>query len=244
MIQKILITKTGKDFFVKDLNQDFHTEFGFVKKSDLKKSNTTVKTNKNQEMYILEPSFVDSFKKIKRGPQIILPKDIGTIITETGINKDSIVLDAGGGSGSLSCFLANIVKKVYCYEIRKDFIKIIKENINLLNLKNITIKNKDVSKNITEKNLNLITLDLPEPWHVIPQAEKSLKPGAFLIAYLPTITQVTQFVEQIKSSKKLFYLKTLENIQRNWVINQKIVRPESQMIGHTGFIIIARKVIK
>jgi len=67
-------------------------------------------------MFILEPDFTDKFKKIKRGPQIITPKDIGTIITETGINKNSIVLDAGGGSGSLSCFLANITKKVYCYE--------------------------------------------------------------------------------------------------------------------------------
>ncbi|MCK4589917.1 MAG: methyltransferase domain-containing protein [Nanoarchaeota archaeon] len=244
MIQKILLTKTGQEFFVKNLDQDYHTKFGFIKKSDLKKSNTIIKTNKKTEMYILEPSFTDKFKKIKRGPQIITPKDIGTIITETGINKNSVVLDAGGGSGSLSCFLANIAKKVYCYEIRKDFIKIIKENQKLFELKNLTIKNKDITKGITEKNLDLITLDLPEPWHVIKHAEKSLKPGAFLITYLPTITQVTQFVEQIKSSKKLFYLKTLENIQRNWIINNKIVRPDFQMLGHTGFIIITRKVLK
>jgi len=244
MIQKILITKIGQEFFIKNLDQDYHTKFGFIKKSDLKKSNTIVKTNKGTEMYILEPSFTDKFKKIKRGPQIITPKDIGTIITETGINKDSIVLDAGGGSGSLSCFLANLVKKVYSYEIRKDFVKIIKENQKRLELKNLTIKNKDVTKNITEKNLDLITLDLPEPWHVIKHAEKALKPGAFLIAYLPTITQVTQFVEQIKESKKFFYIKTLENLQRNWIVNNKVVRPDFQMLGHTGFLIITRKVIK
>lgn len=244
MIQKILLTKTGREFFVKDLNQDFHTEFGFIKKSDLKKVNQVVKTNKNQELYILEPSFTDKFKKIKRGPQIITLKDIGTIIAETGINKNSTVLDAGGGSGSLSCFLANICKRVYCYEIRKDFIKIIEENKKLLELKNLTVKNKDITEGITEKNLDLITLDLPEPWQVIPQAEKALKPGAFLVAYLPTITQVTGFVNQIKSSKKIFYLKTLENLQRNWIINNKIVRPDFQMLGHTGFIIVARKVLK
>lgn len=244
MIQKILLTKTGREFFVKDLNQDYHTEFGFVSKADLKKSNTLVKTNKGEEFYILEPSFTDQFKKIKRGPQIITPKDIGTIITETGINKKSVVLDAGGGSGSLSCFLANLVKKVYCYEIRKDFIKIIEENKKNLSLKNLTIKNKDINQGITEKNLDLITLDLPEPWHVIKHAEKSLKPGAYLIAYLPTITQVIQFVEAIKKSEKIFYLKTLENLQRTWTVNHQIVRPESQMIGHTGFIVITRKVIK
>jgi len=244
MIQKILLTKTGQEFFIKNLDRDYHTKFGFIKKSDLKKSNKLVKTNKGTEMYVLEASFTDKFKKIKRGPQIIIKKDIGTIITETGINRDSTILDAGGGSGSLSCFLANICKKVYCYEIRKDFIKIIQENKKSLDLKNLTIKNKDIIKKIDEKNLDLITLDLPEPWHVIKHAQKSLKPGAFLVAYLPTITQVTEFVDQIKKSKKLFYIKTLENLQRNWIINNKIVRPDFQMLGHTGFLIITRKIIK
>lgn len=244
MIQKILLTQTGKEFFVKDLNQDFHTEFGFVKKSDLKKSNARVKTNKGTELYILEPSFTDKFKKIKRGPQIILPKDIGTIITETGINKNSIVLDAGGGSGSLSCFLAHLCKKVIAYEIRKNFVRIIEENKKLFEIKNLTIKNKDITQGITEKNLDLITLDLPEPWQVIKHVEKSLKPGAFLVAYLPTITQVTQLVDSVKKSKKLFYVKTLENLQREWIVNGKVVRPETQMLGHTGFIIISRKVLK
>lgn len=244
MIQKILLTKTGYEFFVKDLSQDYHTKFGFIRKSDLEKSNQIVKTNKGTEFYILEPSFNDKFKKIKRGPQVITAKDIGTIITETGINKNSVVLDAGGGSGSLACYLAHLCKKVYCYEIRKDFAKIIKENKKLLGLKNLTIKNKDITKGITEKNLDLITLDLPEPWHVIKHAEKSLKPGAFLVAYLPTITQVTEFIKNIKQSKKLFYLKTLENLQRNWIVNNKIVRPDFQMLGHTGFVIISRKVKK
>ena len=222
MIKKILLTKTGYEFFVKDLNQDYHTKSGFIKKSDLKKTNTLVKTNKGEEFFILEPNFTDKFKKIKRGPQIITPKDIETIIAETGINKNSVILDAGGGSGSLSCFLANLTKKVYCYEIRKDFVKIIKENQKLLEIKNLTIKNKDITKGITEKSLDLITLDLTEPWHIIKYAEKSLKPGAYLIAYLPTITQFTEFIEKRKSSKKIFYLKTLENLQRNWIINNKV----------------------
>jgi len=244
MIQKILLSKTGQEFFIKNLDQDYHTKFGFIKKSDLKKNNQMVKTNIGEEFYILEPSSIDKFKKIKRGPQVITTKDIGTIITETGINKNSIILDAGGGSGSLSCFLANLVKKVYSYEIRKDFVKIIEHNKKLLELKNLTIKKKDITQGITEKNLDLITLDLPEPWHVIKNVEKSLKPGAYLVAYLPTITQVTEFVKQIKQSEKIFYLKTLENLQRNWIINKKIVRPDFQMLGHTGFIIVSRKVKK
>jgi len=244
MIKKILLTKTGYTFFIRDLSQAYHTKEGFIKKADLKKNNVVIKTNKGEEMFILEPTFVDQYKKIKRGPQVILPKDIGTIITETGINSQSVVLDAGGGSGSLSCFLAHLVKTVYCYEIRPDFVKIIEENKTQFDLKNLEIKNQDVIKKIDEKNLDLITLDLPEPWHVLPHVEKALKPGAFLVVYLPTITQVIQFVAEVKKTKKLFYLKTLENLQRHWVVDDKIVRPEIQMLGHTGFIIVARKVVK
>jgi len=96
-------------------------------------------------------NFIDKYKKIKRGAQILTPKDIGYIITTTGINKKSVVLDAGSGSGALACFLAAIAKKVITYEIREDFIKIVKENKKKLGLKNLKIKQGDVFKEITEK---------------------------------------------------------------------------------------------
>src|SRR3989338_1020350 len=106
-IQKVLFHK-GKCFYVRDLDRDFHTQFGFIKKEDLRKSKETVKSNTDREFYIFIPSFIDSYKKIKRVPQIIPLKDIAAIVAETGINKASVVVDAGAGSGALACFLANI----------------------------------------------------------------------------------------------------------------------------------------
>jgi len=127
MIKKILLNKEGEAFYIRDLNKDFHTRFGFIKSKDLKKTKGIVKTNKNKEFSIFLAAFIDRFKRLKRGAQIITLKDIGTMIAETGINKEGSVVDAGGGSGALACFLANIVKQVTTYEIRKDFIKIIKK---------------------------------------------------------------------------------------------------------------------
>src|SRR3989344_2701276 len=100
MIKKLLIAETGEKFFVKDLKQDFHCQFGYVKASNLKKAKpgSKVKTNTGVELCILNPSFIDIYKKISRGPQIIIPKDIGAIITEIGIGKSSTILDAGGGT--------------------------------------------------------------------------------------------------------------------------------------------------
>ncbi|MBW2966307.1 methyltransferase, partial [Candidatus Woesearchaeota archaeon] len=161
MESRILIAKEGKQFYVKDVGKDLHTQFGFIKSKDLKKKKGTVKTNTGKEFFIFPADFIDKFKRIKRGAQIITLKDAGVIITETGVNKDSKVLDAGGGSGALACILGNITKQAITYEIRKEFVKIIKENIKNLDLKNVSVKNKDVTKGISEKNLDLIVLDMP-----------------------------------------------------------------------------------
>ena len=164
-IKKVLITKQGKKFYVKDLTKDFHNQYGFIKKRDLKKKDGSVlKTNTKKELSIFSPSFIDLYRKIKRDAQIIPLKDIGLIIAETGINKNSKIVDAGSGSGALACFLAHLCKEMITYEIREDFINIVKKNIELLNLKNLKIKNRDIYDGISEKDVDLIVLDLPEPW--------------------------------------------------------------------------------
>ncbi len=242
-IKKVLITSDGKKFFVRDLTKDFHCQFGFVKKANLKKKEgSTIKTNIGKQMIILKPSFIDIYRKIKRDPQIIPPKDIGLIIAETGINKNSLVVDAGAGSGALCCFLAHVVKKVVTYELREDFSKTVKQNIEFLGLKNIMLKNKDVYKGISERGVDLITLDLPEPWKVIEHARKALKTSGFLVSYSPTIPQTNDFVNKVNNTEGLMHIKTVELIQREWEVNDRKVRPMSRMIGHTGFLSFVRRV--
>jgi len=169
-------------------------------------------------------------------------KDIGLIVAETGVNPTSKVVDAGSGSGALCCFLANIVKEVTTYEIRKDFIEIVKKNIKFLNLKNIKIKNKNVYQGISEKNIDLIVLDVPEPWKAINAAKKALKEGGYLVSYSPTTPQVQDFINQINENKNFVHLKTSEIIEREWEVDGRKVRPRSQQIGHSGFISFVRRI--
>ena len=239
-MKKILFTKQGEKIYVKDSSKDFHTKHGYIKKQDLKKTKAT--TNTGKKFYIVNPSFIDLFKKIKRAPQIIPLKDIAAIITETGINKESIVVDAGSGSGALSCFLANIVKKVYTYEIREDFIEVVKRNKEFLNLKNLIIKKQNIYEKLSEKNIDLITLDLPEPWKALNNTEKALKKGGFLVSYSPTIPQISDFVKEVKKNKNFIFIKTIEIIERNWEVDERKIRPKSQAIGHSGFLTFARRV--
>lgn len=242
-IKKILLTPEGRKFYVKDLKADFHTQFGFIKKADLKKKDgTIILTNTGKEMVLFKPVFIDSYRRIKRDPQIIPLKDIAAIIAETGVDKTSLVVDAGAGSGALCCFLANIAKKVVTYELREDFSQTCRFNIEMLGLKNITLKRKSIYDGIDEKNVDLITFDLPEPWMALEHAKKALKIGGFLVSYSPTIPQVADFVNAAEKIEGLMHIKTIEIIEREWEVKDRKVRPRSQMIGHTGFLSFLRRI--
>ena len=239
-MKKLLLAEDGKVFFVRNTNVDYHCQFGLISKEDLqKKEGSTILTNTKKKLQILPAQFVDKLGKIKRSPQIIPQKDLGAIIAITGINKESKVVDAGAGSGSLACFLAHVVKEVTSYEIREDFFAIAKENAKELQLTNLTIKHKDVCQGIAEKNVDLVTLDMPNPWDAVEGAAKALKVGGFLVSYSPTIPQVVDLVEKLD---KFGMVKTIEIIEREWEINGRKTRPKSQQIGHSGFLTFARKI--
>ena len=245
-IKKVLITKQGRKFYAKSLDEDLHTQYGLIKKEELKKAKdgSLLKSNTNKEFFVFSPSFIDLYRKIKRDAQIIPLKDIGFIIAETGINKESRVLDAGSGSGALACFLASIAKEVVTYDIREDFIEIVKSNIEFLQLKNIRIKNKNIYEEIEDKDMDVIILDVPEPWKAIENCSKALKPGGFLVSYSPSIPQVADFVNALRKNEIFVYLKTCEITEREWEVEERKVRPKSAAIGHSGFMSFARKVTK
>ena len=230
-------------FYVPETTRDFITENGNLKGKDLeKKDGSLIKTNKGKEFILFSAQFKDDYSRIKRTAQIITPKDIGIIITETGLNKESKVVDAGTGSGALACYLAKICKEVTSYDIRDDAIETGEKNKEFLNIKNLTIKKKDVFKKIDETDVDTIILDMPEPQSAIKSCKKALKIGGFLVIYVPSITQISKFVEEIKKDDSFVYLKTIELIQREWKIDNRIARPNSQAIGHTAFLTFVRKI--
>ncbi len=241
-VQKLLISVKGKrkKYYVTDTSQEYLTSEGLISAKDLQSKQEIVKTDKETEFYLLDPQLPDLMEKLKRAPQIVTPKDIGLIIAKTGINKNSMVVDAGGGSASLSLALAHICKKVTCYEINRAHLDVVEKNKAFFGATNLTTKYGDIAKELSEKNLDLITLDLPRPWEVLEKAKTALKRGGFLVVYLPNLVQMKNFYDQLKESK-LKYLETVELIQRNWKMEGHIMRPETNMVGHTGFMMFCRK---
>ena len=240
-ISKILIESgTSKKYLVKDLNEDYHTSYGIISSKDLKGKKSKINSSTGKTFLLLDATFPDLWEQFQRGPQIMLQKDIGLVIAKTGINKDSEIVDAGGGSGSLCLSIANICKKVTVYETHPEHHKVVQKNITLSGLTNVTLKHEDIYKGIKEKELDLITLDLPEPWQVVKHAEKSLKDGGYLVIYLPNLTQMQKFLASLKGTS-FKVLEVLELLERKWAINEQIMRPEFQMLGHTGFMAFCRK---
>jgi tRNA (adenine57-N1/adenine58-N1)-methyltransferase len=238
------IVAKGRQYFVTDFSKDVATLYGTVAKEDLSKpSGSVIKTkDTGKEFVLIDASFIDIYKRIRKLPQTIPLKDIGLIIAETGINHESSCVDGGLGSGALASALAHIAKHVTSYEIREDCIKTAEANIKKLGLNNITIKMKSLYDGIDEKEADLITLDVPEPWKVIPHAAKALKIGGWIVSYSPSVPQVQDFVAELHKNEQFLYLKTVELIERLWEIEGRRVRPKSTGIGHSGFLTFARKI--
>jgi tRNA (adenine57-N1/adenine58-N1)-methyltransferase len=230
-----------KLYLVKEASRDFPTAHGVVPKAELSKPDgSIVKTNSGKELTIFSASFSDLFSHLKRMPASINQKDIGMIIATCGLGPDSVVLDAGAGSGWLACGLARVCKHVTTYEIRDDFLDNIKANIAFLNLKNITLKHADITKGVQEKDIDCVTLDIPQPWDAFDAVMPALKPGSWIVCYIPTVPQMMQVVDGLKQRNCLI-IKSVELIERPWLVDGRKVRPDSEGIGHTAFLVFARK---
>ena len=243
MKTRIALSEEGEEIIIKDITVQKHTTYGYFSPNDLKKkAGTIIKTNTGKPFIILDADFKDMHSRIKRHAQVITTKDIGMIIAETGITKTSTVIDAGTGSGALCCFLAAVAKKVTSYDKDARSIEAGTTNKKALNLKNLIIKEADVTQPnaITEKNVDVIILDLPEPWNALDNAVSALRPGGRLVCYSPHTTQTLETVNMAKI-KGLIVTRSIELIQREWIFEGKKARPDFKGLGHTGFLTFFRK---
>jgi len=232
-------------YLVKISDRKLNTEHGTVDLFELekKKFGDKIKTHTGKEFMIVKPNLTDVLmKKAKRLPQIVTPKDASMILAYTGISPDSLIVDAGSGSGFLIIFLANYCREgeIVTYEKRPDFCEVTRKNVELIGLKNVIVKEKNVTKGIDEKNVDLFTLDMEDAEKMIEKIYDVLKPGGWLVVYSPHIGQVINVREKI-DKLNFTQIKTIENIYREWRVGRHTL-PEVSGVMHTGWLTFARKV--
>jgi tRNA (adenine57-N1/adenine58-N1)-methyltransferase len=238
----LLIAPDDKRYVVEAGKGKFSTHLGAIDLSKLKIGK--IKSNTGQTFTVLPANFSDLLQHSRRGPAVVLPKDASAIIINSGLSCGDIVVDIGTGSGWLASMLGHAVGsngKVITYEVRKEFAQLAEKNFKFLELKNVKVKLQDATKKIDEKNVDLITVDLPEPWLILKNTGKALKTGKFLVAYCPQITQVMELASNLE--KHNFKLeKVIEIQEREWKVHDKVCRPQHNALTHTAFPVFSRKI--
>jgi tRNA (adenine57-N1/adenine58-N1)-methyltransferase catalytic subunit len=182
----------------------------------------------------------DFLAKCKRGPQVVLPKDIGMIIAYTGVGKESVCVDAGAGSGFLAIALGNVCKSVVSYEWRPDFAELAGKNAKRSGIAGIEIKQKSIFDGIDEREVDLVTLDLADSEKAVPHAFAALKKGGYAVGYLPHAEQVKKFTMACKEAgfSDAF---CIESIVREILVRDAGVRPANMGLTHTAYLVFAKK---
>ncbi len=229
--------------------QTFHTHKGYLKLDDLigKEFGEPIKSSLGVTFTTLKPTLTDYMMKSGRNTQIVYPKDAALIVMFSGIGPGSRVFESGTGTGSLTSALAHYVGptgKVYTYELRPEFQKNARKNLEKAKLiDNVEMKSGDATMGIEERDLDAVILDLAVPWLVIPHAYEALKPSGVLVSFSPTIDQVVRATEALRDAGFVF-IETIECIMRTMQVERGKTRPNTMMTGHTGYITHARKIIK
>ena len=228
--------------------ESLHTHIGVLKHSDAigKEYGSRLISNKDKYVYLLKPTMYDYVMKIQHGTQIVYPKDLGYIVARAGIESGQKILEIGTGSGSLTSFVASIVKPrghVHTFDVDEKFMQIAEKNIKKAGMsKYVTQYNLDLktAKKMPLKDIDVALIDLGDPWLVIPQVRKMLKGSGAIFAICPTMNQLEKLTASLVENE-FTDIESTEHILRTIEAREGKTRHSFQGIGHTTYLCYARK---
>lgn len=208
---------------------------------------SVVETTAGLKFLAFKPLLGDYVLSMPRGATIVYPKDAALIVGFADIAPGLKVLEAGVGSGALTISLLRAVGPtgaVDSFERRSEFAEIATRNITNYfggHPENWTLTLGSVQEKNLDEKYDRIVLDMLAPWECVGLADAVLHPGGVLIAYVATTTQLSATAEAIKESGRFTEPESSEALIRQWHHEGLAVRPVHRMIGHTGFLIQARR---
>jgi len=247
----IVLDKTRRWLVQARSGGEFHTHKGIIHFDDIiGKSFGTCAFSRPHEtqgykFYILKPLPSDFILHMTRKTQIIYPKDAGLILLYTGIGPGSKVIEAGTGSGALTCILGYYVRPnghIYSYDIREKSLSQARRNVENAKLDDfITIERKNILiDELNHTDIDAVVLDMPTPWEAIRKVKNYMKLSGSIVSFSPTIEQVKKTTFALRDN--LFSeIKTIEILEREMQIKENATRPDGRMVGHSGYLTFGRK---
>jgi tRNA (adenine57-N1/adenine58-N1)-methyltransferase len=227
--------------------QSFHTHRGSLAHDDLigQPDGNVVKSSGGTPYVALRPLLADYTVAMGRGAAVIYPKDAAQIVAFADVYPGARVLEAGAGSGALSCWLLRAVGdagQVASYERRADFAEVARRNVETY------FGGPHPAWRLTVGDLadaggefDRVLLDMLAPWEYAGTAARLLVPGGLVCCYVATTTQLSRTVEALRGQGSFDEPAAWESLVRGWHVDGLAVRPEHRMVGHTGFLVTARR---
>ena len=229
--------------------KQFHTHRGAIEHDDLigGPEGVVVTATSGTGYLALRPLLADFVLSMPRGAAVVYPKDAAQIIMLADIYPGAVVVEGGAGSGALTCSLLRAVGpdgRVISYELRDDHAEVAVRNVETFfggRPPNWELRAGDIADHPSGEVVDRFVLDLLAPWLVLPTAAAALRPGGVLTGYVATTTQLSRLVEGIRDLGGFTEPSSWESMVRNWHVVGLAVRPEHRMIGHTAFLVTARR---
>ncbi len=227
----------------------FFTHKGGIDHDDLigRPDGVVVTSTGGVEYLVLRPLLADFVVSMPRGAAVVYPKDAAQIITMVDIFPGARVVEAGVGSGSLTCALLRAVGpegRVSSYERRAEFADIAHRNVTSFfsgehPAWRLTVG--DLVESLDDADVDRVVLDMLAPWECVDAVAAALTPGGVVCAYVATTTQLSKFVESMRQGGGFTDPSAWESMVRGWHVEGLAVRPDHTMNGHTGFLVTARR---
>ena len=261
--------KGRKHLVILQPGRTFHTHRGGLSHDDLigAPEGSVVKSPAGTPYVALRPLLADYTLSMSRGAAVIYPKDAAQIVALADIFPGARVLEAGAGSGALSCWLLRAAGPdglLVSYERRADFAAVARDNVERffggppptwqLRVGDLVeIASPGAARETPDGNpartdyaaeadsFDRVVLDMLAPWEYTAVAAGALIPGGVLCSYVATVTQLARTVESIRAQGSFDEPAAWESLVRGWHVDGLAVRPEHRMVGHTGFLISARR---
>jgi tRNA (adenine57-N1/adenine58-N1)-methyltransferase len=250
---RLVDSKGRKHNFALEPGKRFFSNKGHLDHDELigREEGFTVTSSKGGEYLVFRPLLNEFVVSMPRGAAVVYPKDAAQIVAMADVFPGARVVEAGVGSGALTCSLLRAVGPtghVSSYERREEFAEVARRNVTQFfgaQHPAWTLTVGDLAEALpaseVDRHVDRVVLDMLAPWECVDAVAEALRPGGIVCAYVATTTQLGRTVETVRSHGGFTEPQPWETLVRDWHVEGLAVRPSHKMNGHTGFLVTARR---